>query len=173
MKRVSKKVNFNSTYESMWPQVYNYIYYKVQNAEEAEELTQDVFHKVYKQLEKSNIDEDKIKAYIFTSARNLVYDVWRKNKRRPKVIMLDDMRDKGLEIGKEDASAEDNLIVEEALKKLSPVEGEVLRLRILEGYQIKEVSEMLDKPVGTIKSLQFRALKKLRDILVEGGYFDE
>ena len=63
MKHVSThEINFNEIYESLWPQVYKFIYYKVQNTEEAEELTQEVFQKVYRQLKKQNINEEKIKA---------------------------------------------------------------------------------------------------------------
>jgi len=174
MKHVSKtECDFNELYEILWPQVYRFIYYKVQNAEEAEELTQDVFQKVFKQVKNNKINENKVKAYVFTAARNIIYDVWRKKRKKPKVIRLDELSEVGLEIGSNDSAIEANLMVQEALEQLSLEERRVLQLRILEGYQINEVAEMLGKPLGTIKSLQFRALQKLKDKLAKGGYFDE
>ncbi|EOC99488.1 RNA polymerase sigma factor [Caldisalinibacter kiritimatiensis] len=174
MKHVSRlRFDFTQTYKELWPQIYKFIYYKVQNKQEAEELTQDVFQKVYKQIEKNNISENKIKAYLYTSARNTVYDTWRKRKRQPNVIMLEELKENGLEPSAKKESIEDNILVEKALEQLSETERKILKLRIIEGYKIDEVADMLDKPIGTIKSMQYRALKKLKNRLVEGGYFNE
>ncbi|MGH3765947.1 MAG: RNA polymerase sigma factor [Pseudonocardiaceae bacterium] len=70
-------------------------------------------------------------------------------------------------------SAEDKAIqaeivrkVRESLGQLSPSQRDVVELVLL-GYTLKEIAEMLDKPVGTIKTHAFRAYKKLRRILGE------
>lgn len=174
MKHVSgKQIDFNQTYNDLWPQVYKFIYYRVQNEEEAEELTQDVFHKVFKQIKKRNIDKDKIAPYVFRAARNTVYDMWRQKGRRPKIIGIEELSEKGVQLEGDTQNMDNNLIVREALKQLSDDEQKILKLRIIEGYKIEEVSEILNKPTGTVKSLQYRALKKLKDKLNEGGYFNE
>jgi len=174
LKHVSThEINFNEIYESLWPQVYKFIYYKVQNTEEAEELTQEVFQKVYRQLKKQNINEEKIKAYTFTAARNIVYDLWRNKGRRPKIVDIGTLNEKGIEVEYDNQMMESNLVVEEALKNLSEEDREIITLRILEGYSVNEVSEILGMPTGTVKSKQFRALQKLKEKLSKGGYFDE
>lgn len=174
MKHVSNnEVDFHEQYNSLWPQVYKYIYYKVQNAHETEELTQEVFQKVYKQLQKNNIDNKKIRAYTFMTARNIVYDLWRKRGRRPKVVHLSSLSEKGIELEYDNQIIESNLIVEEALNNLSSEDKEIITLRILQGYSIREVSEKLGMPEGTVKSRQYRALQGLREKLLKGGYFNE
>ncbi|HBF76617.1 MAG TPA: hypothetical protein DDX02_02130, partial [Clostridiaceae bacterium] len=86
-----KSSYFETLYETMWPKIYNFIYFKIQNIEEAQELTQDVFHKIYKQLLVSSIDESKMQAYIYATARNIVNDLWRKKYRNPKIVYLDEI----------------------------------------------------------------------------------
>jgi RNA polymerase sigma-70 factor (ECF subfamily) len=174
MRDVSKlEIDFNQIYETLWPQVYKFIYYKVQNKQESEELTQEIFHRVYKQVSKNGVDENKIKAYIFAAARNIVFDTWRKRDRDFKVIQLDDIAERDVELIDENKVVEGNLAVKEALQLLSGDERDVIILRIIKGYSINEVSQRLGKPEGTIKSIQFRALQKLRQKLEKGGYFNE
>ena len=163
---------FDDVYRELWATIYKFIYYKVQNNEEAEELTQEVFRKVYLQVKEKKVDEDKIKAYTFTTARNTVYDTWRR-RGDTKIIHLDDLNEAALKSECKNQSIEDGLVVRAALNKLSEQDKRVLTLRIIKGYSVKEVSKILDKPEGTIKSLQFRALKKLREILAKGGFFGE
>lgn len=167
------KLQFDQIYESLWPQVYKFIYYKVQNKQEAEELSQEVFQRVYKQVCKNNVNEDKIKQYVFAASRNIVFDSWRKRERNYKVIQLDDIVEKEVELVDENRIVESNMIVQEALSLLSEDEREIIVLRIIKGYSINEVSRILGKPEGTIKSSQFRALNKLKQKLQKGGYFNE
>lgn len=164
---------FAGIYESLWPKVYGFIYYKVQNSQEAEELTQDVFQRVYKQARKQSMGENIIKAYIFTAARNIIYDPWRKKGRGFKVIRIEELSGRGFEIEDEKRNSEDSLIVQGALQRLAELDRNVLVLRIMKGYTISEAAAIMQKPEETVKSMQFRALKKLRDILNEGGYFYE
>ena len=161
---------FQDVYETLWPQVYQYAYYRLQNKEEAEELTQEVFQKVFQQVKKGNVEEEKIRAYIFTAARNTIYDTWRQRGRTPKVVELGQVSEKNLAVS-ENNMIEENMVLREALKKLPELYQKILIWRIVEGRPLKEVAEELSKPVGTVKSLQFRGVQKLKEILEEGGYF--
>jgi len=172
MKSVSSNTKmFQETYENLWPQVYQYAYYRLQSKEEAEELTQEVFQKVFQQVKKGNVEEEKIRAYIFAAIRNTIYDTWRQRGRSPKVVELNQITEKSAPVS-ENHMVEENMVLREALKKLPEVYQKVLVWRIVEGYPLNEVAERLGKPVGTIKSLQFRGVKKLKEILEEGGYFN-
>ncbi len=162
---------FNRFYEPLKNKVYNYIYYKVQNNEEAEELTQEVFQKVYAQLQKQDIDEEKLQRYIYVTASNIVKDVWKKRSKTPTVIPIDEyVRDSAL-ADESYLAMEENLYLKEVINKLSKKEREIIVLRIIKGFSVEKVSEMLGKPAGTIKSMQFRAIQKLRKQLTKGGYF--
>ena len=67
---------------------------------------------------------------------------------------------------------EENLVLREALQQLPELYRKILIWRIVEGRPLKEVADELSKPVGTVKSLQFRGVQKLMEILEEGGYFN-
>lgn len=168
-----KDLEFSQIYKTLWPKVYNFIYYRIQNAEEAEELTQEVFHKVYRQVKYDKVKDSKLKSYIYTAARNLIYDKWRRKSKTPKIFTLEGLREKGLEIEDKKQVIEEKLAIEEALELLSPEDRTVIVLRIIEGYSIKDVAEKLGRPPGTIKVLQYRALQKLRNLLKIGGFFNE
>lgn len=163
----------NELWQSLWPEVYRFVYYKVQNREEAEELTQEILKKVFTQVEKNNVNRDKIRSYTFTAARNMVCDRWRK--KSTKVILLPMDESYPCETGPEDVydTMEQSLVVKEAQEFLPQIERDILVLRIVEGYSVNKVSEITGKPPGTIKSIQYRALQKLRKHLLKGGYFNE
>lgn len=165
--------DFDQLYTALWPEVYRFIYYKVQNRQEAEELTQEIFHRVYRHLIKNEIEEGKIRAYIFTCARNIVYDTWRDKNKRMNIIELDEVSEKDAFLPDQVSKVESNLMVREVLEQLSAEEKEIITLRIIKGYSISYVSDKLGRPEGTIKSMQFRALQKLRKGLEKGGYFND
>ncbi len=173
MKPASSSWNklFQETYETLWPQVYQYAYYRLQNKEEAEELTQEVFQKVFQQVKKGNVEEEKIRAYLFTATRNTIYDTWRQRGRSPKVVELSQVSEKNLAVT-ENHMIEENIVLREALAKLPELYRNIVIWRVVEGRPLKEVAQELSKPVGTIKSLQYRGVQKLKDILEEGGYFN-
>lgn len=166
-----KSDEFDNLYDTMWPKVYKFIYYKVQNIEEAEELTQDVFHRIYKQLLTSTIDSSKINSYLYTTARNIVNDLWRKKYRNPKIIYLDDASERDMEDTDICFPSEDIYVIKQCLSELKPEEKDILLLRIVDGYSIEETSKLLNKPIGTIKSMQYRAIVKLRERLSKNGFF--
>lgn len=158
---------FNEIYSKLWLKVYKYIYYLVQNKEEAEELAQDIFQKIYIKYKGDKLEKDRIEPYIFRAAKNSVVDRWRQNGRKTKVITLEDVSIFDADKHQENRITE-SMMVKQALNELDSESRTVIELRIIKGYSVKEVSDIMDKPEGTIKSLQFRALKKLKDILKKG-----
>ncbi len=161
---------FNNIYSKLNKKVYDYIYYRVQNEEEAKELHQEVFQKIYVNIRNDNFNPTNTQAYVYTIAKHIIYDVWRKRQSSPNIVNLEDMQESGFELSiKEETNQK--LIVEEALDKLAIKYQKVIKLRIIEGYSVKEVAQILNKPQGTIKSLQYRGLQKLRKSLEKGGFF--
>jgi len=160
---------FKEIYSQLWRKVYKYIYYLVQNKEEAEELSQDTFHKIYVKYKHNKIERDKVQQYIFRSAKNAVIDRWRQNGRKTKIVTIDDVSCFDIDKHQENRITE-GITVKQAIAELDEESRIVIELRIMQGYSVKEVSKIMDKPEGTIKSLQFRALKKLKDRLKKGEY---
>ncbi|OPJ54961.1 RNA polymerase sigma factor [Alkalithermobacter paradoxus] len=162
------EIEFDKIYNTLWPKVYKFIYFRIRNEEEAKELTQEVFKRLYIQMEKDINDQKYTKSYIFTAAKHIVYDLWRRKGNKSEES-LEELNQSGFDIeGKKDM-IDERLILKQALNKLSKDEQDVINLRILIGYSVEETSKILNKPCGSIKSLQYRALQKLRKDLSKGG----
>ena len=65
------------------------------------------------------------------------------------------------------------MIIRQALGQLSTEHRRVLTLRIIEGWPVENVARKMQRSPGAVRSLQFRAVRALKEILEKGGYFDE
>ena len=158
---------FQELYNTYYNKLKGYLYKRLQNKEEAEELTQEVFYRFYRQCQKGQIDFGKSEPYLYRSAQNALYDLWRKRGRNPRIITMEPFEERGKAFSREEEKLDD-LLVTELMEELSEQEERILRLRVLEGYSVKETAGIMKMPEGTIKSIQYRALKKLKEIVVGG-----
>ncbi len=148
-------MDFDEIYDEYFDRVYYKILSSVKNPEDAEDIAQEVFISVYKNLHKFRADS-KIYTWIYRIAINKTYDFFRKKK-------ID------LELNEEILNIADNedlngsMIVEENLKKLSREEREIVVLKDVYGYKLREISKMKDRNISTIKSIYYKALKSLEE----------
>ena len=148
-------MDFDEIYDEYFDRVYYKIFSSVKNPEDAEDIAQEVFISVYKNLHKFRADS-KIYTWIYRIAINKTYDFFRKKK-------ID------LELNEEILNIADNedlngsMIVEENLKKLSKEEREIVVLKDVYGYKLREISKLKDRNISTIKSIYYKALKNLEE----------
>ncbi|RJX26200.1 MAG: RNA polymerase sigma factor [Dethiobacter sp.] len=168
----STKKQVESWVEELWPRVYRFFYYKVQNREEAEELTQETLDRVYRKVRTGSInEEEKLQAYTFITARNLITDLWRKRGRQLSTISMDELHDKGWDPPQQPQEVEDTMVIQQAMNQLSPEHRQVLTLRIITGWPVDNVARKMRRSPGAVRSLQFRAVQALKEVLEKGGYF--
>lgn len=150
---------------STWEPLYRFIYYKVQNRQEAEDITQEAYVKAIAHLQKNNIKIDKYIGFLKTVSLNVLRDRWRKSKRQGKIIDIEAINPKEAAIeDTADASAQREL-VQNALSSLKEEYRTVLELRIVKGYSAAETAKIMNKQEGNIRVLQYRALQSLAAIL--------
>lgn len=148
-------MDFDEIYDEYFDRIYYKILGSVKNAEDAEDIAQEVFMSVYKNLSKFRSDS-KIYTWIYRIAINKTYDFFRKKK-------ID------LELNEEILNIEDNsdlnspMIIQENLKKLSKEEREILLLKDVYGYKLREISDLKGRNISTIKSIYYKALKSLEE----------
>lgn len=141
----------------------------VKNKEEAEELTQDIFLKIYNGLSDFRGDSQ-LKTWIYRITVNTC--ITKLNSRRFK-----ENRDKTMEITNDISdsaiNAEEFLINEDnkskleiALSLISDDYRQLLLLFYIEGFSYKEIGEILELPIGTVCTKLFRARNKLKEILL-------
>jgi RNA polymerase sigma-70 factor (ECF subfamily) len=140
------------------------------NKEDAEDILQDVFINVYKNL--NGFDGNlKFSSWIYRITHNQVISRWRKEKNTPTVFKNDDNLelfnkimaedDLFLELTKKDLEKE----VGDILGKLKKEYAEVLVLKFLEEKSYREISDILKKPMGTVATLINRAKKDFKQIM--------
>lgn len=192
-----EKSSFGKAYTTLFNRyrilLINYLERQFQNlnSKEYEDLVQDTMAKVHNNLKKYDPKRGQFSTWIYKVAKNTTIDHLRREKRkRGPVINFEDLKVKENEKRRGNISKEglfeqntymspDEMIDREkiyetlysAIKKLSKNHREPLKLRLKE-YPYQEISEILNKPLGTIKGYLFHAKKDLKKILDEDFFKD-
>jgi len=148
--------------EYFYPRIYRYVFYRVNAAEDAEDITSEVFLRMIRALQKQR---GSFTAWLFRIASNLLIDYYRHRARQPELVT---MGEDHLSSARNSTDSEDILLqdrLKQSLSKLSPVQQQVITLKFIEGYNNNEIADILGKSVGAVKGLQFRALATLKKIL--------
>ncbi len=156
-------------YEDNLVAIYRFVYSRVGNREEAEDLTSQVFVKALRGLDRGR-DPQSIQSWLFQVARTVVADHWRAFYRM-RSDSLDDLLAAGWEapaLAVEPALPPDQR-VQRILGQLPARYREVLTYRFLLNYSIRETAEKMQLTEANIKVLQFRALKKAATIDPSAG----
>ena len=144
-------------YEDYHLKVRNFILSKVNDFNLAEDLTSDIFLKVYKNIDKFDPKKSSISTWIFTIARNSLIDYYRTRK-----VEAELPEDLTYEI-EEDICTEDNLnSLKEGLKSLSDKERNVILLHYYSKMTLKDTAIKLNISYAYAKILHSKALLKLR-----------
>ncbi|GAF11466.1 RNA polymerase sigma-70 factor [Bacillus sp. JCM 19046] len=144
--------------------LYSFSYKMLEDKQQAEEIVQEVFIKIWTQ--KSHYDESKGKfsSWLLTTTRNTVIDTIRKRKEIPS-----DMQERDT-IADTDPSVEDQVewkekkeVIQAAMNKLGPDQRQVIELFYFKGMSQQKISDQCDIPLGTVKGRIRLALKHLRE----------
>jgi len=165
---LAKKGNkeaFGILYEIYFVPVFRYIFARVNSREETEDLVQEVFLKVYKNIKEIEVKENSPLNYFFTVAKNSVIDYWRRKKEvlTEKEMNLSNYQKPEFVEKIEQKEMEE--IIKELVKELTPDQQEVIVLRFINEMSNKEIAKLLGKTEEAVRQLQSRALKSLREKL--------
>jgi len=150
--------------------IYRMVYYRTGNRMDAEDLTQEVFLKVFDNL-KSLKDTAMFRPWLYRIAVNRVNDYHRRKKFLSFFVPAGDRED-GPEM--EDVKGSDESVLDQVIKKefwrevesfmrrLSKLEREVFQLRFMDHLGIAEISVVLGRGESTVKTHLYRAVKKFQ-----------
>jgi RNA polymerase sigma-70 factor (ECF subfamily) len=162
---------FEQLFDRYQKEVYRMVYYRTRLQQEAEDLTQEIFIKAYKNI--SSLKEvGRFRPWLFSIAYNRIRDFYRK-KRIQNFLSLSALEEDALagyrSNDRENPPPIQNLIkqdfwkhVEKFLERLSKMEKEVFLLRFLDQLMIAEISRVLKKSESTVKTHLYRALIKFK-----------
>jgi len=160
--------------------IYNICYRFAGSSEDADDLTQEVFIKMYKTLDSYDVERGAFLTWVTTITRNLLVDHFRKGKHDRLTDSLDaapaqEEEGRALSEQIEDKSSpspdeqvrsrEAGQAVHEGLQKLSPELREAVILRDLQDMDYKEIANVLKVPEGTVKSRINRGRAELARLL--------
>lgn len=151
-------VDGEKLYREFYPKVFGYVRSKV-NPSDAEDVTANVFVKVYANLERFDEQRASLSTWIYTITHNTVIDHWKRQEKAPLSL------EEHLEYLTEDAADMDGSLeaLSEALEKLTSVQRDVVILHYYFGLQHREIAQKLHlSPANTRKicSLALTALRK-------------
>lgn len=140
--------------------LFNFIYRMTFDREVAEDIFQETWLRVVRNLEKYN-PAIPFKIWLFEIAKNICRDYARKLERRRKGLELLEIRGTTSE---KDFLPQEEERLKVCLKKLPIKYREVIHFRFFEELEYEEIGKILNIPSGTVKSRVNRGLKKLRKI---------
>ena len=158
----AETINFTELYHSNATSVFYYLYSRVRNVADAEDLTSQTFITALENLPKLR-DPLKFTSWVFTIARNKAFDFFRKSQRRPTADYdeeLDQVKVVGGELSQTDRDRLREL--ESHISSLSLREQEYLRLRIVADLPFAEIASILNEPETRIKKKYYRLLERLQ-----------
>jgi RNA polymerase sigma-70 factor (ECF subfamily) len=158
---------FALLYERYHQKIYNYIYYRVGNHHDAEDLTARVFHRALLHIQTYVERGLPFQAWLYRIAHNLVAN-WHRDRNRRKVIPLDEFVAARLRVDAPDGATEAREEQERlmsAIRELPEERQQLLILKFVDRLSNQEIGEIMDRSEGAIKSLYHRTLLSLRETL--------
>ena len=147
--------------QEQYDKVYKYCHIKVENAHLAEDLTQETFLKFFSQS--NYISRGKPLAYLYTIAKNLCIDAYRKADEQP---LLEDIADDDADI----SALETSIAVKKAVASLPDDIQEILLLRYSNELSVKEICEITGLSRFAVRRRINGGLETLKQILREDDF---
>lgn len=159
------KESFLRVYDAYADDIYRFCVLKVSNRELAEDLTQEVFMRYWQTVREGETVLKNERAFLYTLARNLVIDWYRKKKD----TSLDALTEVGLDFGSDDhkkieLSAQMNEVLR-VIEQLDTDAREALILRFVEGFTPKEIAALSGESANAVSVRINRAIKKVQGLI--------
>lgn len=150
---------YNSCVDSFSDGIYRFVLKNLRDADASHDIVQETFMKLW--IKRKNVDANKAKSYLFTTAYHTLIDHVRKNKRNTSLDNYEYVH------GSTDNEYSDlKEILNEAVDKLPDIQKSVILLRDYEGYSYQEIGEITNLKESQVKVYIYRARVFLKKFLV-------
>jgi RNA polymerase sigma-70 factor, ECF subfamily len=164
---------FSVVYDSFVDQIYRYVYFRVPKGE-VEDIVEMVFLKAWEKIRQYQPGRKSFSAWIYRIAHNLVIDTYRFKKDKGVVELTPNVPEYRREHNPikmtENALHADKL--KDALSKLKKNYKQIIVLKFMNDLPNSEIAQIINKSEGSVRILQFRALKALKKELEDLGVTD-
>ncbi|MEN5059001.1 RNA polymerase sigma factor [Sphingobacterium kitahiroshimense] len=158
---------FNVIYERYWSVLVNESFKRLNNMALCEEVVQDVFIDLWQQRAVRDIQN--LEAYLRTCMKFKVFEVYKKNRRTKSMLEENLSLMQKHEISEYDQYAEKDLksLIEEWIAHLPQKRKEIFKMRYLDEFSTKEISEMTESSQNTIQNHLGISIAKLRKLIIQ------
>ena len=159
---------FALLYDRTQPAVYRFAYSLAGNHTGAEDLTSECYRRALANLHRYEHRGRPFEAWLFTIVRNLARDKGRRRGREVPLMDHDEAVEAPVTVALE--REERQQAVRTAVHRLPDVQRRVVVLRFGHEWSVRQVADEMGKSEAAVKQLTYRAVNRLREILVEAGY---
>ncbi|MFQ5575841.1 MAG: RNA polymerase sigma factor [Anaerolineae bacterium] len=160
---------FGTLYQRYVNKIYNYIYYRTGNHQDAEDLTARVFHKALDHIGNYKNKGHPFSAWLYRIAHNMVAN-WHRDRQKRTTVSIESL---ALAVGGKSnpyhstVKNEETALLLQAINQLPPVRQQLLILKFVEGASNAKIGRILNRSEGAVKSLYHRTLVSLKDSLAD------
>jgi RNA polymerase sigma-70 factor (ECF subfamily) len=172
--QTGSEVAFKKLVHMYYKDAYAIALVRTHNQDAALNISQEAFIRIYKNIKSFDFNHP-FKAWLYTIVKNLCINYWQRRRKKwtvftdfflkpsyPSVLITESTDSIDQE--------ETKKIVWKGLNQLKPEDKDIILLKDFEDFSYKEISELLDIPLGTVMSRLFHARKKLAQILRKYQY---
>ena len=159
----------SEVYDTYSPGIYRYAWRLLGDEDMAEECVAETFSRFINALERGNGPRQHLKAYLYRVAHNWITDYYRRGAHTEISLDSDKHTDPDPDPLTKISDTMEQAELRSALRLLTPDQRQVILLRYLEDWQLAEIAQALEKPLGAVKALQHRGLNTLRRKLTRGN----
>ncbi len=141
---------YNKCVDIFSDNAYRFILKNIKDSDAAKDIIQDSFEKLW--INAKNIDYQKAKSYLFTTAYHTMIDYIRKNKKNVDIDIT-----RSIEFSDEKQYSDLQELLHEAVNKLPEIQKSVVMLRDYEGYSYQEIAEITNLSEAQVKVYIYRA----------------
>jgi RNA polymerase sigma-70 factor (ECF subfamily) len=159
------KKTYNIAVDAYAGNLYRFLYKSLRDKDQANDLVQDSFVKLWENKDK--IDPTKVKSWLFTTAHNLMINFLKKTGRYKPL----DEPDMSRQQVHEESDYEVKELVDKSLDQLPHIQKAIIILKDLEGYNYKEIGDMLSLNESQVKVYLFRGRQKIKNLIKDTRTF--
>lgn len=151
-------IEYNRCVDLYSDNVYRFILHNIRDKEEAQDIVQDTYEKLW--INKDNVNPEKVKSYIFTTAYHTMINKIRRNKFKASFEEVDFNKHNTT---KQYSDLKE--VLQEGLKRLPEIQRTVIMLRDYEGYDYKEIGSITNLSESQVKVYIFRGRQTLKEYI--------
>lgn len=161
---MNPKKKFSKIYNQYVHKIYRFVFLKVSSQETAEDLTAQVFTNGWDKFRQDYNKIENVPAYLYQIARTEIANFYRKESR------IKTISEESISIIDPNPSPEQNFsnqsdlkMLQNHLKQLNEDYQNIIIWRYLDDLSFKQIAQIMKKPEGTVRVMNYRALKELRE----------